>query len=446
MNRQTAPGPYERKDAGDAGDPAALVTEVKKAVDGLGRGFEEFKATNDERLKQIEKKGAADAVTSDKLDKIEKSLSAYEGLNQRLVTAEATSTKQAEVNKQVQEALTRIETKVGRPGAGGGDNADDKEVKAYQQSWEIFLRTEPTAFSQKAEHVKMLTERKALIAGNDALGGYYLSPPQMVTEIIKGVIEQSPLRALATVTPIGVQSLKLPKRTGTFAARRVSEIGARSETTGYTTGMIEIPAPELYAEVHISQQQIEDSAFDMEAEMRLEFAEQFAVKEGSEFLTGIGGAEQCLGILNTTGVLEYNSGSAANITADGLINVAHGIKTPYARAAVWLLNRLSLGAVRKLKDGEGNYLWQPGLAAGIPNNILGHSYAEMADMPNEAAGTTPIAFGDPKRYRITDRIDLQVMRDPFSQGAYGLILFRARKRVGGMLTLGESFAKLKCAS
>jgi HK97 family phage major capsid protein len=131
-----------------------------------------------------------------------------------------------------------------------------------------------------------------LVAANDTLGGYYLSPAEMANEIIKAVVLQSPMRALARVTPIGVASLKLPKRTGTFAATRVGEIASRTETTGYTTGMVEIFCPEMYAEVHISEQMIEDSMFDIQAEMQLEFAEQFAVKEGAEFISGTGASNQ----------------------------------------------------------------------------------------------------------------------------------------------------------
>jgi HK97 family phage major capsid protein len=117
------------------------------------------------------------------------------------------------------------------------------------------------------------------------------------------------------VTPIGVASLKLPKRTGTFAATRVGEVASRTETTGYTTGMVEISCPEMYAEVRISEQMIEDSMFDIQAEMQLEFSEQFAVKEGAEFISGTGASNQAEGILTASGTNTVVTGAAATITA-----------------------------------------------------------------------------------------------------------------------------------
>jgi HK97 family phage major capsid protein len=111
------------------------------------------------------------------------------------------------------------------------------------------------------------------------------------------------------------------------------------------------------------------------------------------------------------------------------------------------MNRQTLGAVRKLKDGEGNYLWMPGIAGNVPNTILGAPYVEMPDMPNIGAGLFPIAVGDWQRaYRVVDRVLISVLRDPFTQSGSGQILFRARKRVGGAVTLGEAIVKVKCST
>ena len=422
-----------------------MEPEVKEAVAGLMTAFDEFKATNDTRLKQIEAHGVADPVTLEKLARIEASLGQFEDINQKLTLAEKQTRAAADAAAEYKAAVERLELKLGRPGAGGGDAGRQKEdeYKAVFNSWCRKLDRDITQ-----DEFRTLNEYKTLVASNDTLGGYYLIPADMATDIIKAVVLQSPMRSLARVTQIGVASLLLPKRTGTFAATRVGEVATRAETTGYTTGRVEILCPEMYAEVHISQQMIEDSAFDIEAEMAGEFSEQFAVKEGAEFVAGTGVSNQAEGVLTASGTNSVNSGAATTVTGDGLISLFYqGLKTPYARNATWIMNRQTLGSIRKLKDGDGQYLWLPGIAGNVPNTILGAPYVEMPDMPNEGAGLYPVAVGDWQRaYRIVDRVMISVLRDPFTVANAGQILFRARKRVGGAVVLGEACAKLKCST
>jgi len=434
-------------------DAAELKTAVEKAVEPVMTGFEEFKKTNDERIKQIETKGVADPVTTEKLGKIEKTLAAFEPLNQAITLTQGQLKAIEEQNKTASAWMKEIETKLNRAGIkfDNTDPADPKHVQ-YKAVFNRWARLQKESLPADAD-AKALNEYKSLFGGNDTLGGYYLAPSELEREIIKAVILMSPLRALARVTTISVPSLRLPKRTGVFAAKRVSEIGLRSETTGYKTGMVDIPAGELFAEVHISQQMIEDSAFDIEAEMQGEFVEQFAVAEGKEFISGIGGAEQAEGVLTNGDVLVVNSGLATDFQADALINVffgtpsAKGLKTSYAANATWIFNRQTLGKIRQLKDATGQYLWLPGIAAGQVNTVLGAPYAEMPDMPDVAAGTYPVAVGDFRRaYRVVDRVSIQVLRDPFTVAANGMILFRARKRVGGGVTLGEAIVKMKIST
>lgn len=426
--------------------PEALSDELKAAIDPVMTAFSEFKATNDERLKQIEAKGVADPVTVEKLDKIEKTLNGYEDLNQK-VTLEAKARENAEKElKGLKDQMGKLEAKIGRPGAGDGDDAEKKKKAEYKAAFGSFLRKDTREVSP--DEYKMLNEYKVLIAGDDTGAGYYLAPADMATDIIKAVVLQSPLRALARVTQIGVASLKLPKRTGVFAATRVGEIGTRSETLGYSTGMVEIKCDEMYAQVNLSQQMIEDSAYDIEMEVTGEFAEQFAVKEGAEFISGTAAGGQAEGILTNASVTSTNSGAATAITADGMISTFYnGLKTAYAKNATWIMNRQTLGSVRKLKDGDGNYLWMGGIANNVPNTILGAPYAEMPDMPNEGAGTYPIAVGDFYRgYRVVDRVLISVLRDPYTVANVGQILYRARKRVGGAVVLSEAITKLKCSA
>lgn len=423
--------------------------EVKDVMEA----FEAFKETNDKRISEVEKRGAADVLTEAKLLKIEATLASHEDSNQKVTLAAAQAKKAEDEVKALKDALDRIEAKSGRPGAGKSDQSDD-ETKAAElkNAFDTWTRKGEAALS--ADEVKAFNEYKTLYAGNDTLGGYYLAPPTLSSEIIKNVVLQSPVRSIARVTAIGTQSLKLPKRTGTFAATRVGELGTRSETLGYATGMMEIFAPEMFAEVHISTQMIEDQFFDIEAEMSLEFSEQFAVKEGAEFVAGTGSSNQAEGFLTNASVGFAVSGTAATIAdvngqADGLITAFYtNLKTAYARNATWAMNRQTLGSVRKLKDAQKQYIWQPGAGAGVglPNTILGAPYVEMPDMPNEGANTYPIAVGDfYKAYRIVDRVMVSVLRDPYTLSSTGQILYRARKRVGGAVVLPEGIVKVKCS-
>jgi HK97 family phage major capsid protein len=413
---------------------------VAKAVESVMGAFEEFKATNDARIKEIEKKGSSDPLVSEKLARIESTLSAYEDINQKLTQAEG----KVKALEGVKEQLDELATAFNRTAREGGEGKRDVKEAEYKDAFRAYLR-DPNGI--KDEQKAVLLERKALIAGNDSLGGYYLAPGQMATEIIKAVIEMSPMRSIATVSSISVKSLILPKRTGTFAATRTGETQARTETVGYTTGQVEIVCPEMYAKTFISEQMIEDAAFNVEAEMGMEFAEQFGVKEGAEFVSGSGAENQAQGFLNAAGVLSTNSGSATLMTADGLIALQHAIKTAYAQRATWVLNRATLGGVRQLKDGDDRYVWTPGIAGASPNTILGAPYVEMPDMPNVTAGSTPVAFGDFRRaYRIVDRVMISVLRDPYTEASNGMIKYLARKRVGGAVTLAEAVRKLTIAS
>lgn len=423
----------------------------KVEIKDVMTAFEAFKETNDQRISQLEKRGE-DPVTVDKLNKIQQTLDSHEDANQKRALEAAQLKKAEEAIKTLNDSMAKIEAKIGRPGALGGD-VDEKKKRdtEYKTAFDAYLRKNDNGLT--SDERKTLLEYKTLFAGNDTLGGYYLSPGEMAADIIKNVVLMSPIRSIARVSTIGVQSLKLPKRTGTFAATRVNETAPRSETTGYTTGMVEIFAPEMYAEVHISEQMIEDSMFDIESEMMKEFSEQFAVKEGSEFVGGTGTNNQAEGFLTsaTVSVTPNYSGSATTIAdaagqANGLITMFYsGLKTFYARNATWVLARQTIGSVRKLKDAYGGYIWQPGIASDKPNTILGAPYVEVPDMPLEGAGTTPIAVGDfNSGYRIVDRVLISVLRDPFTQASSGQILYRARKRVGGAVVKGEAIAKLTC--
>lgn len=437
------------------------LSELKKSFDEIRSTFEEHKKVADARMEAMK----AQKSTSDfdeKLDRINETLSKAEKTqrdwNKQQDTLAATRAAEELAWKTEQrETERKMEARINRAALGlGGGMGDDEsagkralERKAYTK----FLR-------RGLEHLGA-DEVKVLTVANDTTGGY-LAPPTYIQDIIKAAVLFSPMRALVSVKQSSTGELMQPKRTRTAQATRMSETGTRSETQNVTWGMMKIPAPEMYAEARISQANLEDSAFNLEAELSQEFSEQFGVTEGNEVINGTGSG-QCLGILDanaagpSTPITFTVSGAAATIAgasglqADGLVNMFHALKSAYAQNASFILNRGSLGKVRLLKDTNGQFLWQPGGLGsglnGIPSTILGAPYTECPDMPDQGANAFPIAFGDWKRaYVLHDRIEMAIMRDPYSLQSSGQVKFTARRRVGGQVVLGEAIGLLKCST
>ncbi|WP_376959664.1 phage major capsid protein [Azospirillum sp. A26] len=403
---------------------------VDKVIDDLMTAWSEFKNTNDANEKR------RDTILESKLSDLTKAMDNAEGLNQKLTLSEQTA-------KAQQEQLDRIEAAMNR--ASLGSPKGDKEADEHREAFNRVMRTHEN--ERRREDMDLLNKRRAaIVKSDDTSAGYLLAPPDMQTDIMKDVIEQTPHRTLATVRSIGVGSWKQPRRTGGVGATRVGETQKRDNTGDPEYGMIEILAPEMFARVEVSQQMLEDSDYDLLAELREGAGEQFAVTEGREFIIGAG-KHQAEGFLVNPDVGVTVSGNATALTGDGLIDLYHDLKTAYARNGIWTLNRRTLGKVRKLKDGDGNYLWMPGLANGIPNTILGANYAECPDMPDVAAGSFPVAFGDWKRgYIVIDRIAIGFQVDYTSGADNGLVIFRGRKRTGGGVRQPEAIRKLKIAA
>lgn len=422
------------------------LAEVKSIIETQGRAWEEFKTTN-EALIKAKADGKAVGDLEAKLAAIEaKGLASGDALSAKFVATEAEAKQAKAAAAEAKTAVEELEAKWNREGLFGKKGEKKSDVNAWARAV-ISAHTVGTA-NLTADQQKALaaveTEYKSLGISNDATGGY-LAPSEFVREIIKGVTEISPARQLARVRQTGAKSIMLPKRTGQFAAQWTADQGTRSETTGLTWGMLELHAHEMYALIDISNQNLEDSAFNLESEVSFEATEQFAVAEGAAFVNGTG-VGQPEGFLTNADVGYTVSGSAAVITADGLLSLKHAIKTAYARNANWAMNRTTLGSVRKLKDGDGSYLWMPGIAQGKPNTLDGDPYVEVPDMPSEGANAYPVAYGDFQRaYSLVDRIAMSMLRDPYTQATSGNIRFLFRRRLGGMVVLPEAIRKLKCS-
>ena len=403
------------------------MEDIKTVLSEMGTAFDEFKKSYDLKLENIEK-GVTDPLLDEKINAIEAKMDSFENVNQAV-------TLQKQQQEQAKEQMDRIETMLRRPASG----LESKQIDESLMAWDSYLRKGLEALGPD--------EKKALTVSNDSTGGY-LAPPEYVREIIKTVTEISPIRSIARVRSTGQRAVQMPKRTGQFAAEWVAESATRSETTGYTVGMEEIPTHEHYALVDISAQDLEDSVFDLEAEMQSEFATQFAKAEGTAFTTGnsVGKPE---GFMSNSSVSSVNSGNGTALLADGLLTLVHSIKTEYARNATFVFNRSTLAATRKLKDTAGQYVFQAGMSLenGVPNTILGYPYIEAPDMPDIAASAFPVAFGDFARaYMIVDRVALAVLRDPFTQATTGNVRYIARRRVGGQVILAEAIIKQKVSA
>jgi HK97 family phage major capsid protein len=404
----------------------------KDAVQEVLEAFNEYKRTNDANQKK------RDDNLEAKLANIDKHLDKFEESNQKLTLAE-------QQNKAMQEQMDRVETILNRQSlGGGGGDAQAKERAEHFAAFDRVMRK--PASDRKPEDMVIITRQNALVTSNDAGAGYLLAPADMQAEIIKNIIELNPIRSLATVRTIGGPSLKQPKKTGNGAASRVGETQRRTNTGDPAYGMNEWTAPELFSRVEVSLQMLEDSDYDLMAELREDSSEQFAVREGQESVTGTG-TGQMEGFLVNGDIGFTVTGDASKLTADGMIDLFYGLKTGYSRNAVWTLNRLSLAAVRKLKDQQGQYLWTPGIAGNVPNTILGSAYVEMPDMPNVGANAFPVAFGDFKRgYVVVDRIAISFQADYTTGADDGLVVFRGRKRTGGGVRQAEAIRKLKVSA
>lgn len=431
------------------------INEVKAALEDMKAAVEELKKVNDKRFEAL-KAGQSTSDFDEKLDRINAAISKQEQTQRKFLSLQEevkakAAADQAEWQAKQLEHERKLEARLNRMalGLGGGGETSSGEELVRRKAYDQFLR--------RGEHKLNDDEKKVLLVSNDTTGGY-LAPPTFVAEIIKAEVLFSPVRQLVTVRQIGTGEYRQPKRTQSARATRVAENGSRSETQNPAWGLVTIPAPEMYAEARISNANLEDSAFNLEEILRDEFGEQFGVTEGTEFVSGTG-VNEMLGILSanaagpSTPIAYTASGSAATIAgasgaqADGLVNLFHAVKTPYAMRGSWILNRTSLGKVRLLKDTTGQYLWSVGIAPGSPPTILGAPYVECPDMPDEGSNTFPIAFGDWKRaFAMAERLDMAITRDPFTLASSGQVKFSARRRVGGQVVLGEAIRLLKCAT
>lgn len=356
--------------------------------------FEAYRQANDARLAEIEKKGAADPLSDEKLARIDRRLEA-------------------------------LSVKMARPEAGGADPVEDE----HREGWTRYLRTgDDSAIAR--------IELKSLNTGTGSEGGH-VAPAELDRLIEARLMAASPMRQIATVRQTSAGVYKKPVGLGA-AAQWVGEEAARPQTGVTGLDLLEFPAGELYAMPAATQALLEDAYADIDAWLADEVEIAFAAQESAAFVSGNGVAKP-KGFLNYTIVAESahawgQIGSVAGDfgeadAADQLIDLIYAPKSQFRANGRFVMNRRTVSAVRKLKDGDGRYLWQPGSGSEAAT-VMGYPVTEMEDMPDIGEGNAAIAFGDFKRfYLIADRQGARVLRDPYSAKPY--VLFYTTKRVGG---------------
>jgi HK97 family phage major capsid protein len=392
--------PIETKGASDLGF----------AIDDLLRAFEAFKDTNDRRLDDIERRQSADVLTTEKLARIDRAL---------------------DDNKRIVDELA---LKSARPALGITAPRFGVALQ-HKTAFDAYVRT-------GTAHGLRELEGKALSVGSDPDGGY-LVPDELERTVNSAVRNISPIRAIAGVRQVSGSVYKKPFAITGAETGWVAETAARPETDAPTLAELSFPTMELYAMPAATSALLDDSAVNIDEWIAEEVRSAFAEQEGTAFVTGNGTARP-KGFLDYTKVAQA-SWSWGNIGfiltgADGafpvsnpgdkLIDLVYTVKASYRANGTFVFNRSTQSAIRKMKDGDGNYLWQPAAKAGDPSTLMGFPVAESEDMPSMAADSYSVAFGDFRRgYLIVDRVGIRILRDPYSSKPY--VLFYTTKRVGG---------------
>ena len=400
--------------------------ELKETIESIGRAFEQFKAENDARLKEIEKKGSADPLLAEKVEKINADLTALGAMKKQ---------------------LEAIETAVARGQYPGGGTAKDKEVIARAKAFTHLMRG-------NIDSVKDMEIQASASTLSDPDGGFTV-PEEVDTAIDRVQGTMSAMRRLATVRAISTDTYKKLVNQGGATSGWVAEKGTRAETSTPTLKEIAINTKELYAMPAATQILLDDSRVDIGAWLAEEVGIEFNEEEGDAFISG-NGVEKPKGIaaysMTTNanyawGKVGYIAGGHATLlnNADKLIDLQHALKTSYRNGAAWLMNDATCGVIRKFKDGEGNYLWRPGLIEDKPDTLLGKPVEYDDNVDDIGANKYPIFYANFKRaYLIIDRLGTRVLRDPYTSKPY--VLFYTTKRVGGGIVMYEAIKALKIAA
>lgn len=432
-----------------------------------GEAFDAFKKSHDEQIAELKKAASTDPVLVERLSKIEKSLDSA-------VEAKASLDRAIDVERKEREAL---EARINREGikANSADEAkrlielkdfnaalfdhsksrgksfealDTKGYDEYRKAQDKFLR----------EGKESLTpdEQKTLSVGNDPDGGYFVTP-DITGRIATRIFETSPVRQYASVQVISTDKLEGIEDTNEAGAGYAGEHSTSGNATTPEVGKWSIPVFWIDTEPKTTQQILDDANVNIEAWLAGKVADKLGRFENAEYVTGAankirgfaGGytfaADSGSGV--TWGSIGYvatgvDADFAASAKGDKLYDVMGLLKNAYLTNAAWFARRSLITDIRKFKDGQNNYLWQPSFIAGQPETIMGYPVARMEDMPAKASNSYSLAFGDlGAAYQIVDRQGVRVLRDPYTSKPY--VKFYTTRRTGGGVVNFEALKFLK---
>lgn len=313
------------------------------------------------------------------------------------------------------------------------DTKTGRAADAYKKAFWARLRTKEV-FTPEL--------RNALQEGTDSEGGY-LVPDEFERNLIQGLNNATIVRNHAHVITTSNGLHKIPIVVSHGSAAWLDEEAAFSESDE-VFGQVNLDAHKVGTTIKVSEELLQDSAFDLEAYLNSEFVRRIGDLEETAFLTG-NGTGKPTGMLNATGggQVGVTTASATALTADELIDLFYSLKGGYRDKAIWILNDSTIKAIRKLKKGDGEYLWQPAIKDGQVNTILGRPYFTTSAMPEIAAGNKTVIFGDLNYYWIGDRQGISFKRLNELYANNGQVGFLATKRVDGKTVLPEAIKILQ---
>ena len=434
---------------------SAVTAEIKTlgdSVSGIKTNYNEMRKSHEE-LKKVIENGTSDIIAREKLDKLASDVATRQDALDKQAVKHA---------NELNERLDSFEVAMKRPGiVGQSDNAAYEEAKAfaiahksimsgdtgfsysnmpdvnvdnykeYAKEFEKYIRTWGGDKQKLVEQAAI----KTMISASDPDGGYTV-PTAMSNKIIKRLYEIDPLRSLAAVESITTGAIEWLVDNGDAGSGwEGNETVATASATTPQLAKKRIPVNVLATRPRVSQILLEDSGINIEQFLATKVGDRFGRDEAAAFVSG-DGINKPRGFLtyadgaNWNQIEQVHMGNAASLTADGFITVKYHMIEQFLERGTWLLNRSTVQAALQLKDGAGNYLWQPSFMAGQPSTILGLPVRMSTSMPTVAANALAVVLADFKEaYMIVDRLGITVQRDPYT--AKPLVEMYFRKRVGG---------------
>lgn len=431
------------------------LSEIKSLVEAQGKAWDDFKKTNDERIEKLTKSQSTEEVDA-KLAKINDELSATSKELKELTLKSQRPVMSAEKADEAETALKSFNLAAKAAAMESGRPVTELTADQYADYKAVYAK-----YIRKGESALTEAERKTVNVGTATQGGYLVGH-EMEAGIDRVVQRYSSMRQVARVINIGSATYKkLVKTTGTSGATRGGENTTPSNGTSPSWVELEFKPGTYISEQRITSEALEDATIDVGSDLETEIGIEFAEMEGSDFISGNGingprGLTDYTNVANSSyswGNVGYvasgNASSwAASNPSDYLIDLVHSLKRQYRAGASFIMNDTTLGSIRKLKDGQGNYLWgmtRESFMAGAVGTLLGYPVVTDDFMADIGANTFPIAFGDFKQaYYVIDRKGVSVLRDP--AGAFPHVRFLTRRRVGGGIAKFEAVKLFKIAA